>query len=209
VHAVAFDAVGTLFDLAPVRARLGESALEAWMERILHSAASLTLAGVFVPFDELAASTLPTTAAMLHLELDEEDVLRALAELPAKPDARAALERVHELGGRTAVLTNGTRRYVENLLRLSDLTALVDCVVSVEDVRRYKPHPAVYLKTAEVLGLPPEHVRLVSAHGWDVVGAREVGLPAVWVNREEQIWPFPHRAGRLPDAPDLVAALSV
>jgi hypothetical protein len=46
--------MGTLFDLAPLRERLGEAATEAWFQRILHSAATVTLLGEFVPFAELA-----------------------------------------------------------------------------------------------------------------------------------------------------------
>lgn len=45
---------------------------------------------------------------------------------------------------------------------------------------------------------------LVAAHGWDVLGAMNAGLQAVWVDREEREWPFPvaepERASTLPDA---------
>ena len=42
---VVFDSMGTLFELTPVRERLGAAATEAWFERILHSAATLTVVG--------------------------------------------------------------------------------------------------------------------------------------------------------------------
>jgi 2-haloacid dehalogenase len=58
-------------------------------------------------------------------------------------------------------------------------------------VRAYKPHPAPYRRVLELLELPPERVTLVSAHGWDVLGARAAGLRGVWVDRVEHRWPFP------------------
>lgn len=193
----AFDAIGTLFDLEPLRKTVDPRELCSWFEAILHSAASLTLAGAYVPFDELAAWSVPG---------DDDALLRILAELPPKPDARDALVRA-QAAGPVAVLTNGTRAHLQGLLERGGLAELVDAIVSVEDVRRYKPHPAVYLNAAEALGLEPDQVRLVSAHAWDVAGAREVGLEAVWVNREAQVWPFPRAAGALEQAPDLSTAV--
>ena len=32
---------------------------------------------------------------------------------------------------------------------------------------------------------------MIAAHAWDIVGARAAGLDVVWVDREEQVWPFP------------------
>jgi FMN phosphatase YigB (HAD superfamily) len=48
---------------------------------------------------------------------------------------------------------------------------------------------------------------LVAAHGWDVLGARNTGLQAVWVDRLERRWPFPLR--QPPRAPGLVEAVAV
>ena len=42
MSAVVFDAMGTLFELTPLQERLGAAETEAWFERILHSAATLT-----------------------------------------------------------------------------------------------------------------------------------------------------------------------
>src|ERR671923_2014755 len=101
-RALVFDVMGTLFDLSPLRGRLSQlgapdAALEAWFGRLLHSAASLTLAGEFRPFRELAESTLQTTFAQLGLDAGRADeVLAGLSQLEPYSDARAALDRVAE-----------------------------------------------------------------------------------------------------------------
>jgi 2-haloacid dehalogenase len=178
-----FDAMGTLFDLAPLRERLGAHATEAWFERILHSAATLTILGEFAPFAELARTTLATTCAKLSLDVDHEDVLAQLQRLPPADGAREALERAD----RAYVLTNGGREGGEALLRNAGLDGLVARVFGVDEVGAYKPDPRPYRLVVDAVG----DATLVAAHAWDVVGAVRAGLSAVWVSRDEQVWPFP------------------
>jgi len=196
---VVFDAMGTLFDLAPLRERLGAHATEAWFERILHSAAALTMLGDFVPFKELARTTLATTAAKLELDVDQDDVLAQLQRLPPMPDTRAALERAD----RAFVLTNGGREGGEALLKNAGLDGLVERVFGVDEVQAYKPDPRPYRLVLEELG----EATLVAAHAWDVVGAVRAGMSGVWVNRDERVWPFPDEVAPHATAPGLLGAL--
>lgn len=210
--AVVFDALGTLFQLRPLAERLEElgapeSALDAWFERLLHSAAAVTMTGDFVPFAELARTALATAAARFGVELDPDDVLPLLERLPPYPDARPAVERLQEAGVAWAVLTNGGPGQTRALLEAAGLAERVWHVVSVDEVRAYKPHPAPYRRVLERLELPPERVTLVAAHGWDVLGARAVGMDAVWVDRVEHCWPFTSEDP--PRAPDLERAVEL
>ena len=82
-RAVLFDAFGTLFSVEPLQRKLRASGLEAWFERLLHSATSLTLAGQYAPFAELAESTLKTTIAKLGLKQDPKQILELLQTLTA------------------------------------------------------------------------------------------------------------------------------
>jgi 2-haloacid dehalogenase len=192
---VVFDALGTLFDLAPVRARLGAAATEAWFERILHSAAAVTLVGDFVPFKELARTTLATTCATLGLEVAQDDVLAQLQKLPPADGAREALERAD----RAFVLTNGGRDGGEELLRQAGLDQLVERVFGVDEVKAYKPDPRPYRLVLDTLG----EATLVAAHAWDVVGAVRAGMDAIWINGSERVWPFPDRRSAHVTVPSL------
>ena len=204
--AVVFDALGTLFQLRPLAEKL-ESAFDAWYERLLHSAAAVTLTGDFVPFIELARTALATTAARLGVDLDPDDVLPLLERLPPYPDARRAVDRLQEAGVAWAVLTNGGAEQTRALLEGAGLADDAWHIVSVEEVRAYKPHPAPYRRVLELLELLPDRVTLVAAHGWDVLGARAVGMNAVWVDRVEHRWPFP--SPEPPRAPDLERAVEL
>ena len=104
------------------------------------------------------------------------------------------------------VLTNGGERQTQTLLDAAGLAERVAEIVSVEEIEVYKPHPAVYRHAAERLGVEPKNVTLIAAHAWDVVGAKEAGLDAVWVDRLEREWPFPRGKPRSRVAHDLIEA---
>ncbi len=211
-RAVVFDAMGTLFELAPLRDRLRAlgatgPALEAWFGRLLHTATSLTLAGSYRPFPELAEAALRTT--LLQLDLDEgraDEVLAGLAELPPYEDAEAALATARESGLDVALLTNGSEANTRRLLERASLERYVDAIVTVEEVDAYKPAPEPYRHAARRLAAEPGAVFLVAAHGWDVVGALSAGLQAIWVDRLERRWPLP--LPEPPRVPGLVEAVA-
>jgi 2-haloacid dehalogenase len=180
---VVFDSMGTLFELTPLHERLGPAVTEAWFERILHSAATITATDAFVPFAELARTTLRTTCSQLELGVDQDDVLAQLERLPPADDARAALERCDH----AFVLTNGGRAAGEQLLARAGLDSLVERVFGVDEVRAYKPDPRPYRLVLDAVG----DATLVAAHAWDCLGALHAGMRAVWVDRSERAWPFP------------------
>ena len=90
-------------------------------------------------------------------------------------------------------------------MRFADLR--FDALLSAQLAGSYKPDPVVYATAAELLGLPPEEVGMVAAHGQDLEAAAEVGLRPVFVHRPQEWGPAggddpPH------DLPGLVVAAS-
>lgn len=202
---VVFDSMGTLFERTPLQERLGsEAALEAWFERTLHAAATVTMLGEFVPFAELARATLVTTAAMLGLDVDPDDVVAQLRRLPPAEDARSALERIRLHGDRAFVLTNGGRDAGEELVERAGFGDLVERVFGVDEVQAYKPDPRPYRHVLDEVG---DDTLLVATHAWDVVGAARAGMRGVWVQRSERTWPFPEEVAPHATASTLVQAV--
>lgn len=108
--------------------------------------------------------------------------------LSVYPDVHTMLTKIEKMANTTPVIcSNGTDAMVSASLLNSSLTHFFRHVVTVEEIRRYKPAPEVYdlllrrvKKGREEMG----DVWLVSENAVDVVGARAVGMQAVWVNRE-------------------------
>lgn len=191
---VAFDVVETLFSLEPMRERLrtlglpGE-ALELWFARLLRNAFALDASGTFKPFGEVARATLEVMLAEHRLTADASALSQALSgfgELPAHADVAPAFQVLHEAGVRIVALTNGQADNTRRLLERARLDGQVERIISIDEVRRWKPAREVYLHAAKVVGVAPGELALVAAHAWDIHGASRAGLVTGWVSRLEQ-----------------------
>ena len=191
---VAFDVVETLFSLKPMRERLralglSGAALEVWFAQLLLNAFALDASGTYKPFGEVARGTLEVmlaeygrtaTASALN------ETLSGLMELPAHEDVAPAFQFLREAGVRIVALTNGSADTTRKLLQRARLDAFIERVISIDEVRRWKPSREVYLHAAKVSGIAPDQLALVAAHAWDVHGASQAGLITGWVSRLEK-----------------------
>jgi 2-haloacid dehalogenase len=78
-------------------------------------------------------------------------------------------------------LSNGNISLLTNMAKHAGLPW--DCILSAENVRRYKPEPAVYLLVPQLFDLQPEQVMMVAAHEHDLQSARTHGLRTAYVHR--------------------------
>ena len=186
---VVFDVIETLMSLEPLRARLTDigqppGLLEAWYTRTLRDGMALSATGDYVPFTEVAEAAL---RGLTHYTVSDEQVAAVMAgfgELPAFPDALPAITSLSEAGLRVACLTNGSAYLGSSFVNRSGLGALVDRVISVGEVYRWKPAGMVYRYATEVMGTTPDRMALVAAHDWDCHGAKRAGLTTGWVSRK-------------------------
>lgn len=202
---VAFDVVQTLMSLEPLRPRLTEaglagSLLERWFDRILRDGMALTLAGDYAPFPVLAAGALRTLTTGELRDDAVEHVLAGFGELPAQPDAEPAMRTLADAGVSLVCLSNGPARSTTDFLKRSALDRYVEQVISVEDVRRWKPAGEVYAYALRRIGHPAKEVALVAVHAWDCHGARRAGLTTGWASRLERQLP------EVFERPDVVGA---
>ncbi|KAF2144513.1 uncharacterized protein K452DRAFT_284838 [Aplosporella prunicola CBS 121167] len=122
--------------------------------------------------------------------------MKAYDALSIFPDVAPCLTALKSSPGITAVVfSNGTESMVSNSVNKSpELSLHADVfadIVVVEQVKRFKPAPAVYEHLAERVGKKNSEmgdVWLVSGNPFDVVGARSVGMKAAWVDRAGNGW---------------------
>ena len=123
-------------------------------------------------------------AHKLTLSEERENVLMAAyLSLPAFDDALPALK---SLRGEYPVFafSNGGYPALEKVLGHNDLLDQFEGLVSVDDIKSFKPDPAVYAYARRATGSWEKPLCLVSSNAWDVIGARAAGLLAVWVKRD-------------------------
>jgi len=119
------------------------------------------------------------------------------------PEVRKTLRALKDAGQATAILSNGTPKMLSAAVESAGLDGLIDMIISVEEVGVYKPHPKVYQRAADRLGLTADRICFQSSNAWDAYAASAFGMRTVWCNRYGQ------RPERLPGRPDaMISTLS-
>jgi 2-haloacid dehalogenase len=195
-YALGFDVYGTLVDplamAEPLRALVGEQAgrfAELWRSKQLEYSFRRGLMRRYVDFDACTRQALRYTQQALRCELPESDrdrLLEAYLYLPLFPEVAASLTALKAQGHRLVAFTNGVETSIRALLANAGVLSQLEDVVSVDDLRTFKPDPAVYDYLARRTEHPPAETWLVSSNAWDVIGAKAAGLRAVWVKRQPE-----------------------
>jgi 2-haloacid dehalogenase len=192
--AAVFDAYGTLLDVhaavARHTARLGEKAAPLstlWRSKQLEASWILSAAGAYEDFWSITDRALGH--AMRAHGVDDPalraDLLSAYRELGAYPDAAPALSALGGAGLATAILSNGTPEMLAAAVEAGALGPLLDAVLSVHGLRRYKPDARVYALATERFRCQPHEIAFVSSNAWDAYGAARFGFRVFWINRSD------------------------
>ena len=193
-EALAFDMYGTLVDPIRIWKRLeryvpGDEALrvaEVWRQKQLEYTFRLTAMERYEDFEEVTRKALDyaLAAAGRELEADQKDALMAqYNDLEKFADVEPGLTRLREAGYEMVVFSNGTPAMLDALMDREGFRQYFQGVVSVDEVKVYKPSPKVYRHVAERLGRPIGEVRLISSNPFDDIGAEAAGMRAAWVDR--------------------------
>jgi len=194
-HALGFDVYGTLVDVhalvEQLRAYAGDRAerlSELWRQKQVEYAFRRGLMRNYQDFGVCTAQALAFTLRLLKINIppaDEQRILSYYLSLPAYSDVLPGLGTLKAHGHTVAAFSNGAEKSVRTVLDNAGLLSLFSDVISVDDVKTFKPDPRVYEYLAERLGRDKGSVWLISANPWDVIGAKSAGLKAAWIRRKE------------------------
>jgi 2-haloacid dehalogenase len=187
-EAFVFDAYGTLYDVHSVAARCesnwpgkGAQLSLLWRTKQLEYTWQRSLMQRYAPFSTVTREALAYSCEALKLELSVAQVEGLMAEylkLSLYPDVVRTLQA---LNTRKAILSNGSPDMLLPLVKNSGLD--LDAVLSVDELRIFKPAPQVYALAVEKLHLDHSKIGFVSSNGWDAMGAKSYGFSVYWINR--------------------------
>ncbi|MBS1227652.1 MAG: haloacid dehalogenase, type [Proteobacteria bacterium] len=190
---IAFDVYGTLIDthgiVVALSERLGDRASEfsrRWREKQLEYSFRRGLMQNYVDFSVCTRQALDYTNSSFESPLGSQDLeglMTAYRKLPAFADVEDGLAAARKAGHRLFAFSNGRADSVEALLTNAGILSYFDGVVSVDEMKSFKPNPGVYghfLRKAQATG---SDAWLVSSNPFDVIGAISAGMRAAWVKR--------------------------
>lgn len=190
---LAFDVYGTLINtdnvMVILEKHVGTKALEfsrTWRDKQLEYSFRRGLMQNYENFAVCISNALDYTAAYFKLPLgqkDKEELIAAYKVLPAFYDVEVGLARAQKAGFRMFAFSNGIVDDVEALLKNANIRDYFIGVVSVDEIKSYKPSPSVYSHFIRRSGAPKANTWLVSSNPFDVIGAIYSGMRAAWIKR--------------------------
>jgi 2-haloacid dehalogenase len=177
---LAFDVYGTLIDPFGISQTLQGMAgdktpalAQLWRDKQIEYLFRRALGRDYQPFSICTSQALDYAATQLQVELsagDKEKLLDKYRELPAYAEVLQALCNLKDAGCRSYAFSNGEPDDLEYLLAHTGLDSALEGIVSVHDVRSFKPDPAVY-----------------AGNPFDVIGAHVAGWRTAWVRRNPAV----------------------
>ena len=193
---LAFDVYGTLINTHGVVVELekyiGNKAPEfsrIWREKQLEYSFRRGLMQNYENFAICTSNALNYTNAFFKNPLNQlakDGLLNAYKTLPAFDDVKEGLIRAKESGFRLFAFSNGAADAVEMLLTNAGIRELFLGVISVDDLRSFKPNPAVYSHFLRKSGSVGANAWLISSNPFDVIGAISSGMRAAWIQRSPE-----------------------
>ena len=168
----------------------------------------LTRAALVFAINKLAASPIATiNIANCVYGTREKDVFTSKVDqlmaqyrhLTAFPENQGVLAALKAKGIATGILSNGDPAMLDAAVTSAGLSGLLDHVISVDPIRKFKTDPDAYALGEKACGLPADKILFVSSNSWDALAATWYGYQTLWVNRQnapfEELGTPPTRTG--------------
>lgn len=220
ISAFTLDSYSTLLDVDSAANALdgvvdhGAQVAALWRQQSLSYATTCNFLGHYQTFYELNRAALVYALASVGVRPGQQAIDRILAiyhDLRPFGDVRRGIVGLREKDYPVWVVSNGDPDMLQSLLGDAHIEDVVSGVVSVHEIRRYKPAVEIYQHAAQRLGQPAWALAHVSAGWFDVAGAMHAGMQGVWMNRKQlplEIYgPFPAPDLSVDGFDDLLAVL--
>lgn len=191
IKAFVFDAYGTLFDVHAIVAAAerkfpgrGTELSNRWRAKQLEYSWLRSLMDRYEDFWRVTEAALIAACRAMQLPLDgpaRAQLMEGYLHLNPFPEVKKALNALSPKS--LAILSNGSPKMLEQVVKNAGLEGMFSHVISVDEVRTYKPNPATYQLAVKKIGVPKDSIGFVSSNFFDIAGAKMFGFRTYWINR--------------------------
>ena len=196
IKAIIFDAYGTLFDVNSAAEKCKNKIGDKW-EPFSNYWRTIQLEYTWLrslmkrhkDFWKVTEDSLDKSMEVFKIDFSiRNELLDLYKVLSTFSEVNDVLKKLKEKKYKLAILSNGTPSLLNELVNSNNLENIFDDVLSVEEVKTYKPHPNVYSIPIKKYQIEKNQFAYLSANTWDVSAAGNFGFNAVWVNRNKNIF---------------------
>ena len=196
IKAIIFDAYGTLFDVNSAaekcKGKIGhkwESFANYWRTTQLEYTWLRSLMKKHKDFWQITEDSLDKSMKIFKVDkLMKNELLNLYKSLTTYPEVKDVLKKLREKNYKLSILSNGTPKLLDELVKSNGLDNIFNDIFSIEEVGIYKPDSKVYDIPVKKYQVQRNEIVFLSANTWDVSGGGNYGYNAVWVNRNNNIF---------------------
>mgnify|MGYP001376313983 FL=1 len=196
IKAIIFDVYGTLFDVNSAaekcKGKIGdkwENFANYWRTTQLEYTWLRSLMNRHKDFWKITEDSLDKSMKFFKIDNSmRNDLLDLYKVLSPFSEVKETLKKLKKRDLKLAILSNGTPRLLENLVKNNNLENIFDDIFSIEEVGIFKPDSKVYDLPVNKYKIKKDEVLFLSANTWDVSGGGNYGYNSVWVNRNKNIF---------------------
>ena len=195
---LAFDVYGTLINthgmIDLLQRYIGEEkALPfavLWRDKQLEYSFRRSLMNCYQHFHTCTSDALANCIDTFDVSITAEQhssLIKRYQTLPLYEDVVDCLDSIRERSDICIyALTNGPRQDVARLHESVAVDHYFINIVSVDEIKKYKPDPAVYQHFLDRTRSSKKDCWLISGNTFDVVGASTFGMNCVWIKRTQR-----------------------
>lgn len=203
-----FDVNETLLNLFSLKEEINaalenEMGFEVWFPKLLHYSVVETTTGNYKNFTEIAAATFKMISGEFDKTFTDSEIKNILSEitkLPPYPDVKPGLKQLKDSGYKLIAFSNGKPDVLKSQLEFAEIDSFFDGIHSVEEIKKYKPHPDSYQYILDKYEIKAKNALMVAAHSWDILGAKRANLKTCFIERQGKSF------YQLAEKPDLIVS---
>lgn len=192
IKAFVFDVYGTLFDVTAIKKECeelypgyGEKISQTWRTKQVEYFMLRQLMGNYDTLYSITHQALKYVLkenGLQSSEQNERQLLESYLQLPLYAEVDEVLTQLKDQN--LVVFSNGSHDMLDPLIEHAGLSSLFTHIISIDEIKQFKPAPASYEYAWKKLGIEKHEVLFMSSNGWDVSGAKNFGFQTAWINRK-------------------------
>lgn len=195
---LAFDVYGTLINtygmVDLLQRYIGEDKAfpfaTLWRDKQLEYSFRRSMMNRYEPFYTCTINALDFCLEAFAVSITRDQhfsLIKRYQSLPVFKDVVATLSSLRERSDiQIYALTNGPHQEVEKLFEDENINQYFKDIISADEIKKFKPDPAVYQNFLDRTGADKDDCWLVSGNAFDVIGASSFGIKSIWVKRAAQ-----------------------
>ncbi|MDD5455317.1 MAG: HAD family phosphatase [Candidatus Ratteibacteria bacterium] len=183
IKGVIFDVDGVIFDSEKLHAQAWKTVFEKRNILLVDDRSGVGRSDKEFLSQLKEKGAIPKNLNIGEIQDEKLEVLIGLANkkvelFPQVRELLMSLKKKYVLG----VASNSDKKFIAGIIRNTGLTHYFETVLTINDIKKPKPSPEIYLLSAQKMGLKPEECVVIEDSVYGIEAAKKAGMKCIAVS---------------------------